>query len=75
MRTDATNLYFLSRSMMLWHLGGSVGEVPAFGSGHDLGVLGWSPTSIVLLSGESASPSASAAPPACVLSLSKKLNK
>ena len=41
------------------HLGGSVGEASTFGSGHDLRVLS---TSGSLLSGESASPSAS--PPA-----------
>ena len=35
-------------------LGGSVSEVFAFGSGHDLRILGWSPKSSSLLSGESA---------------------
>ena len=40
----------------------------AFGSGHDSRVLGWSSTSGSLLSKESASPSPSAAPPACALS-------
>lgn len=30
-------------------LGGSVGEVSAFGSGHDLQVLGWNPKSGSLL--------------------------
>ena len=39
-------------------------------SGHDLRVLGSSPKSGSLLSGEPASPSPSAAPPACALSLS-----
>jgi len=38
-------------------LGGSVGWATAFGSGHDPGVPGSSPTSGSLLSGESASPS------------------
>ena len=47
-------------------------QTAAFGSGHDPGVLRWSPTSGFLLSGESASPSA--APPACALSL-KYINK
>ena len=41
-------------------LGGSVGEAPAFGSAHDLGVLGSSPASGSLPSGEPVSPSASA---------------
>ena len=41
------------------HLGGSVGEASAFGSGHDPGVLGWSPMSGSPLSGKSASPSPS----------------
>ena len=40
------------------HLGGSEGKVSAFSSGHDLRVLGSSPASGSLLSGESASPSA-----------------
>jgi len=40
-------------------------------SGHDLGVLGWSPTSGFLLSRESASPSPSVPPPACSHSLSQ----
>ena len=39
----------------LGHLGGSVSEVSAFGSGHDLRVPGSSPASGSLLSGESAS--------------------
>ena len=51
------------------HLPGSVGEASAFGSGRDPGVLGSSPSSGSLLGGESASPSLSAAPPACALSL------
>ena len=43
----------------------------AFGSGHDPGVLGWSPASGSLLSGESASSSASAQPLGlCCLSVS-----
>ena len=42
----------------LGRLGGSVGLVSAFGSGHDLRVLGSSPTLGSLLSRESASPSA-----------------
>ena len=39
------------------HLGGSVSEASAFGSGHDLRVLGLSPMSGSLLSGEPASSS------------------
>ena len=39
--------------------GGSVSEVSAFGSGHDPRVLGWSPASGSLLSGEPAFPSPS----------------
>ena len=42
------------------------------GSGHDLRVLGSSPTSGSLLSEESAFPSSSDVAPACVLSLSNK---
>ena len=48
------------------HLGGSDGQASAFGSGHDPRVLGLG----TLLSREPASPSPSAAPPACALSLS-----
>jgi len=48
-------------------LGGSVDEGFAFGSGHDPRVLGWSPTSGSLLSRVPASPSPSAAHPACAL--------
>ena len=44
----------------------------AFGLGHDLGVLGSSPASGSLLSGEPASPSPSAPPPAHALCLSNK---
>ena len=55
-------------------LGGSVGEVSAFGSGHDPGVVGSSPVSGSLLSGESASPSPSA-PPLLVLFLVCQINK
>ena len=62
------------KELILRHLGGSVGEVSAFGSDHDLRVLGSRPTSGSLLSGESASPSSSAAPPTCVLALSNKEN-
>ena len=43
--------------------GGSVAEASAFGSGHDLRVLGSSPKSGCLLSRESASPSPSAPAP------------
>ena len=39
------------------HLVGSVGWVTAFGSGHDLGVLGLSPVLGSQLHGESTSPS------------------
>ena len=58
-------------------LGGSVGQASAFGSGHDPGVLGLSPELGSLLSGDSASPSASALPllmcaHTCALSLSHK---
>lgn len=47
-------------------------EHPTFGfcSGHDLRVLGSSPTTGSLLSGERVSPSSSAASPTCTLSLS-----
>ena len=48
------------------------GEMSAFGSGHDLRVLGWSPVSRSILSGESASSTPFAAPPADALSLSPK---
>jgi len=48
-------------------LGGSVGQVTAFGSGHDPGVPGSSPTSGSLLSRESAS--LSDPPPSHALSL------
>ena len=61
---------------LLGLLGGSVGEASAFGSGHDLRVLGWNPESGSLLSGEPASPSPSAAPcpSLCSLSLSLPLS-
>ena len=45
----------------------------AFSPGHDPGVLGWSPKSASLLSGESAFPSPFAPPPFNVLSLINKL--
>ena len=54
------------------YLGGSVGEVSAFSSGHDLRVLGWSLMFGSLLREESASPSTSATPPVCALLLSVK---
>ena len=44
----------------------------AFGSGHDPRVLGWSPTSGSLLSGEPASSSLSACLPTCDLCLPNK---
>ena len=47
-------------SHSLGHLGGSVGLASALGSGHNPGVLGSSPTSGFLLSGEPASPYLSA---------------
>ena len=50
-------------------LGGSVGEVSAFSSGHDPRVLGSRPALGSLLSRESASPSPSAIPHLLVLSL------
>ena len=53
--------------------GGSVAEASAFGSGHDLRVLGSSPKSGSLLNGESASPPSSAASPACAVSVSLSL--
>ena len=56
----------------LGRLSGSVGWVSALGSGHDPGVLGWSPALGSLLGGASASPSPSAAPPACTLALCVK---
>ena len=49
-------------------LGGLISYVSAFSSGHDPRVLGLSDTLGSLLSGEPASPSPSAPPPACVLS-------
>ena len=42
------------------HLGGSVSELSAFSSGHNPGVLGWSPTLCSWLSRQPASPSPSA---------------
>jgi len=53
--------------------GGSVGEASAFSSGHDLRVLGLSPVSGSLLSGESAS--LSVLPPARSLSQINKILK
>ena len=47
----------------------------SFSLGHDLRVLGWSPESGSQLSGDLASPPASAAPPACVLSCSLALSQ
>ena len=63
--------HYYIRVMNHWGawLGGSVGWVSAFGLGHDPRVLGWRPTSGFLLSGEPTSPSPSAIPPACALSL------
>ena len=49
-------------------VGGSVSEASDFGSAHDLRILGSSPTSNSLLSGESASPSPFVPPPARALS-------
>ena len=46
-----------------------VAQLGAFGSGHDPRVLGWSPMSGSLLREESASPSSSALPSVCALSL------
>ena len=43
------------RGFLKGRLGGSVGKAAAFGSGHDLRVLGWSPASGSLLSREPAS--------------------
>ena len=54
----------------LGHLGGSVGQASAFGSGHDPRVHGSSPALGSLLSGELASSSPFAAPHARALSLS-----
>ena len=54
------------------HLGGSVSEASAFGSGHDLRVLESSPAWGSLLSGEPASPSARL-PQLCELSYSPSL--
>ena len=51
-------------------LGGLISYVSAFSSGHDPRVLGLSDTLGSLLSGEPASPSPSATPPACALSFS-----
>ena len=44
------------------HLGGLVGEVSAFNSGHDLWVLGSNPELVTMLLREPASPSPSAPP-------------
>ena len=57
-------------------MGGSVGEVSAFGSGHDPGVLGSSPASGSLLDEELAflSPSPSEPSPPLMLSLSLSLS-
>ena len=59
---------------MRGHLGGSVSEASAFSSGHDLRVLGLSPSSGSLLSGESASPSAPHPPHVLSLTFSQ-INK
>ena len=47
-------------------------KASAFGSGHDPSVLGSSPTSGSLLSGDPASPSLTASLPTCDLCLSNK---
>ena len=54
------------------HPGGSVSEASAFRSGNDLRVLGLSPESGSLLSGESASPSLCYFPSLCSLAFSLK---
>ena len=53
----------------LGRLGGSVGKASVFSSGHDLGVLGLSPTLDSLLLSKPASPS-----PPCLCSLSLSLS-
>ena len=58
-RQKTESLFYALKIILLGHLGGSVDEVSAFSSGHDLGVLGWSPMSGSLTSGESPSPSSS----------------
>ena len=50
-------MMWLEHSSTLGRLGGSVGWTTVFGSGHDPGVPGSSPTSGSQLHGESASPS------------------
>ena len=68
-----TSFCLIFKKCNTWgYLGGSVSEASAFGSGHDLRVLGWSPVSGSLLSGESASPSPSDPPPAHACSLALK---
>ena len=62
---------FFFKEHFLGRLGGQL-VVSAFSSGHDIRVLGFSPTWGSLLHEESASPSAP--PPACALSLSQ-INK
>jgi len=59
---------FPLKTAFVGHLGGSVGYATAFGSDHDPGVPGSSPTSGSLLSRKSASPSD--APPSHALSVS-----
>ena len=59
------------RSSLRGDLGGSVGEAPAFGSGHNLRVLGSSPRLGSLLSGEAASPSAYVSASLCVSLMNK----
>ena len=62
--------------VLLGYLGDSAGYASAFGSRHDLQILGSSPTWGSLLSGELASPPPSASfppsPTACALSLSNE---
>ena len=64
-------IYFalFKKRLFMGHLGGSVSQTSAFGLGHDPRVLRSSPVLGSLLNGKSTSPSPSAAPPACDLSL------
>ena len=61
-------LSFTFKKTATGRLSGSVGEASALGSGHDLKVLGSSPESGSLLSGESVCPSPSTPPPTHALS-------
>lgn len=67
----SSHLQLCPQQKYIGRLGGSAGEASASSSGLDVRILGSSPVSGALLSGESASSShsPSAPPPACVRSL------